>query len=584
MLVRNVRVVDVVHKTIVPGPLWIENGLVLAVGGKMEFPAPRGELEASTPGGPDVQVVDGGGCYAVPGLLDVHTHIESSFVTPRRFAEAVAPSGTTAVVADPHEIANVLGEDGVRYMLEASRDLPLRFFFSVPSCVPATSAELETSGANWGPGEIRRIFALDERLIALGEMMDFRAVVDGEARAMAILAEARKQGWLVEGHCPSLTGTARAAYFAAGISTDHTLMNPEKIRDEIRLGVWVQLQEKSISPENIALLLELLEHHEPEGESSPAPGGPSALDRVVFVTDDFPPSGFTEGHLTGNVRRAISLGLPPLEALASATIRPARLMGLSRLGALQPGCYADFFLTPDLTRLQVERVFIGGREILRLSVADTGVANTSIKPLMVPRLTGDDFTFAGLDGARRCRVIRANGENTLTELETRVITFKAGRPILAEDLALVAVCERHGVNGRRSLGFLSGYGRMRGAVASTVAHDSHNLVIIGADPRDMALAANCLVDAGGGLVAVEGGEIKTLVPLPVAGLLSDAPVVVLSRKVKEFEAALQKLGVTHRRGLMFLTMVTLTTSPRVKLSDRGLVDVDARRLIPVVEE
>lgn len=563
LLIHNVRLVDPAAREVYPGCLLAAKGRVAAVSRGAGCPAEFRKVAG--------EVVDGGGRLLVPGLLDVHTHIESSLVTPSRFAEAVLPHGTTTVVADPHEIANVCGEEGVRYLLAESRGLPLRIYFAVPSCVPATSAALETSGAEWGPAEVDRVFRSDERFIALGEMMDFRAVVEGESRAVALLKLARERGWLVEGHCPTLTGAERAAYFAAGISTDHTLMTPEKIRDEHRLGVWVELQERSITAENVATLLAL-----------------DSLERVLFVTDDFPPSGFEHGHLVSNLRQAIRLGLPPLEALASATVRPARLMGLRELGTLAPGQRADFFLTSDLATLPVERVFTGGREY----VPSAGAARAEEQGgrralpavnLAVPPLAAADFTFPGVHGDRVCRVIRTNGANSLTTLEERVIHFDGGVPALDDDLALVGVWERHGRTGGKALGFLAGYGRLRGAVASTVAHDSHNLVALGTNPADLAQAANYLSEHGGGLAAVQGGEVRASVPLPVAGLLSDAPVGQLSRAGREFEATLREMGVTHQVGLAFLTVLALTTSPHVKLSDRGLVDVDRRCLLEVVK-
>jgi adenine deaminase len=339
------------------------------------------------------------------------------------------------------------------------------------------------------------------------------------------------------------------------------------------------LQERSLTPENIALLREL------QAEQ---------LARVLFVTDDFSPSAFARGHLVSNLRKAIALGLPPLEALASATVRPARLMGLSELGAVAPGRHADFFLTPDLRALPITRVFIGGDEVaaggeprgawLGQSGPAAGLTSPGRVPARLPvaSLSPEDFAFRGADGVRRCHLMASNGRNNLTTLQTAEIGFIGGRPALPAGLALVGVFERHGVNGQRALGFLDGYGHLDGAVAATVAHDCHNLVVLGRDPQDMALAGNHLVEQGGGLVVVRRGAVAAFVPLPIAGLLSDAPVTVLKVQFDHFEAALTDLGVRHQQGLMFLTMVTLTTSPHIKLSDRGLVDVDSRRIIPVI--
>lgn len=579
-LIRRVRVVDPAREWVRPeGWLLCEGSHLLATG--------LGEAPAGT----GAEALDGGGRFAVPGLIDAHLHIESSLVTPRRFAEGVFPSGTAVAVADPHEIANVAGVDGIRFMLAASRDLPLHCYFSVPSCVPATSPELETAGAVWGAEEVAQVFALDERFLALGEVMDYRAVVAGEGRMAGILAEARRRGWLVEGHCPSSSPADRAAYFAAGIHTDHTLMDPEKIRQELALGVWVELQEKSLTPDNAALWRELAE----------TPGGRAFLQHVLLVTDDFSPAAFAGGHLVSLVRRAIALGVPPLEALAAATVRPARLFGLARHGELVPGAEADFFLTSDLENLPVEEVFWGGRRPEELAGPPPppspalGTDSPKPGPAMFPggfafrRLDPAALRLPGVSGRHLCRVIRSNGRNTLTALEQQEVEFHDGWPVLDRtgggqaDLALVAVAARRDPVPRPGLGLLAGVGSFSGAVGTTMAHDSHPLLIVGRNPAAMAAAAGRLLELGGGLVAVgPDGRAAAEVPLPVAGLMSDAPAKEVGRQVQDFVNALTKLGFAHQRPLAFLTILALTTSPHAKVSDRGLVDVDERKLLPLV--
>lgn len=571
-LVDRVRVVDPERRSVEPeGWLLCQGSRLLATG--------LGEPPVNT----GAERVDGGGRFAVPGLIDAHLHVESSLVTPRRFAEAVLPSGTAVVVADPHELANVAGEQGVRFLLEASRDLPLHFYFSVPSCVPATSPELETSAAVWGVDAVVRVFSLDERFVALGEVMDYRAVLSGEGRLAAILAEARRRGWLVEGHCPVASPEDRAAYFAAGIHTDHTLMDPEKIRQELALGVWVELQEKSLTPANVDVWRELASD----------PDRRALLERLLLVTDDFSPAGFAGGHLVSLVRRAIALGIPPLDALAAATVRPARLFGFASHGRLAPGAAADFFLTSDLTSLPVEAVVAGGRPLGDgARPGDPGSSRSSPSPALpaatfaLPRLEPGLFRLPGLSGCHQCHIVHSNGQNTLTTLEVREVEFATGWPVLdggaADDLAVVGVLARQGSLRRPGLALLTGVGTLRGAVGTTVAHDSHPLVVVGRDPAAMAAVGSRLVELGGGLVALAEGRVVAEVALPVAGLMSDAPAGEVSRRVQDFVAALAKLGFNHRRALAFLTILALTTSPHVKVSDRGLVDVDRRTLLPLV--
>lgn len=575
-LVYNVKIVDVGLLEVRQGWFGIREGRVWHVG----TGNPKARCQQSKHG------VDGHGQYAVPSLIDAHMHIESSFVTPRRFVEAAVPAGTGCILADPHEIANVAGIEGIKYLVESSKNLPMDIFFAIPSCVPATSVELETPGAVFDLSEVRQVRKLSSRFIALGEVMDYVSLLQPDSRASRVLQWARAEGLIIDGHCPSLTGLDRQTYFARGVQADHTLMWPEKIREEVSAGIWVQLQEKSLIPENISVLKGLRD-----------------ISRILLVTDDYSPSLFYTGHLNSIVRKAIKLGLEPLQAIAAATVRPARYLRLPDQGMIAPGKWANFFLTDDLTQLRPHQVYFRGK-----LVAEGGILSQklpeAVRPsaklthtVHAPAVNAWTFTVPLPDGCHRVPAVTSNGVNTETGLEEVTVRVRDGEFQFAEEdsLNLAAVLRRHGdapgldrscsarakasQEGRPALCLLKGFGPRRGAIASTVAHDSHNLVVIGRSAVDMALAVNSVREQQGGMVAVVDGQVISRVELPIAGLLTDQPVWSVAESMAAFEQAMQELGVKHERALTFFIVFSLTVSPHYKLSDRGLVDVNQRRII-----
>ncbi len=499
-------------------------------------------------------------------------------VLPPAFAEAVVPLGVLTVTPDPHEIANVMGLDGIRLLLEQSRGLPLDVFMQVPSCVPAT--RLETSGASIGPEEVATALGW-EGVIALGEVMDFPAVIAGEGRMTAILGKALDAGTVIEGHAPNLTGADLAAFVASGIDSDHTFVTPALALERLRSGVTLQLQEKSLAPQTLAA----------------AQGAARALNLCLVTDDVLPDDLLARGHLDLVLREAIRMGLDPVEGIRAVTLAPARRMRLYDRGAIAPGLVAHLVLVSDLNQFRADVVFSRGVLVAEEGRLLPGAVTAGPAPaaglgtVRIPSPGIERFcveapgsrvkTPAGLTGrsTARVRVMEMNACTTYTR------SAEASLPLVdgcldweSSDLCLAAVFERHGRAGTVGYGLVRGALR-EGAIATTWAHDSHNLLVIGRSAAEMAAAARWVVEHGGGMAAVRGTKVLAGVPLPVAGIASDQPIRVVGEQVAAFRSALASLGFEHRSPIMTLAVLTLAVSPALKLTDRGLVDVVRGRLV-----
>jgi adenine deaminase len=508
------------------------------------------------------------GLILIPGLIDAHMHIESTKLMVDEFARAALPWGTTTVVLDPHEIANVFGLDGVRALLAAAEHIPLDYYVMASSCVPASP--FESGGAEVRAEDIARFLAEEPRALGLAEMMNFPAVVAGEDDAVAKLEVAERLGRHVDGHAPGLTGPALNAYVAAGIRSDHECITAAEALEKRRRGMWIMLREGSAARNLEALLPVVLDH------------GPT---NSVLCTDDLEPEDLVEhGHLNAVVRRAVALGCDPADAVVMATLNAARYHGLADHGAVAPGYLADIVAVPDLREIRPVRVWKRGR-----LAAEDG------KAVGVPRAEAPEWMRASL----RTRLLGPEDFSVPADGAVRVIGVDAGQIVtralvarppvhdgLAEadpagDLAKAAVVERHRGTGRIGLGFVSGFGLRRGALASTHAHDAHNIVIVGASDADMAAAARRLVDIGGGQVAVAGGESLAEVACPIGGLLSDRPAEEVAAAGRALERAARSLGVTLPSPFMTMSFLALSVVPELKLTDRGLVDTVNFRLVPL---
>jgi adenine deaminase len=505
--------------------------------------------------------LDAAGRFVVPGLIDAHMHLESSKLLVDGFARLVLPLGTTTVVADPHEIANVLGTDGVHWLLDACSGLPLDVYFMASSCVPASS--FESPRRALGAGDLQGLLRR-RRVLGLAEMMNFPGVIAADPRELEKLG--LEGATHVDGHAPGVVGRALNAYAAAGIRSDHEALTVEEGRERLRAGMWLLIREAS-GARNLEALIPLVAEYGPH--------------RMAFCTDDREPEHIAdEGHLNGMLRQAVALGVAPEDALVMATLNPATWHGLSHLGAVAPGYGADLLVLPDLERFEPDVVLKAGRppgEIPHPEVPDW-VRHT----VRVAHVAAADFELPW-EGEGRARVIGLVPHQIVTESLLEAPTVRDGLVVAdpERDLAKIAVVERHLGTGRVGVGLVRGFGLRSGALASTIAHDAHNLVVVGTDDDDMQRAVQRLTELGGGIVVVESRGVRAELPLPIAGLLSDAPldeVLAQSRACVEAAAA---LGCTIDAPFQTLSFLALSVIPSLKITDRGLVDVDRFELVPL---
>ena len=507
-----------------------------------------------------IEWVDLDGASLVPGYIDAHMHVESSKLMVDEFARAVLPHGTTSVVADPHEIANVLGERGVRWFLEASEGLPLEVFVMAPSCVPASG--FESPSAPLTVSELAGLLELP-RVIGVAEMMNFPGVVVGEAGEMAKLQLGVTDHF--DGHAPGLTGRALNAYAAAGIRSDHEATTYEEALEKRRLGLGVMLREGS-GARNLRDLLPLIRRFGPEN--------------CMFCTDDREP-GFLveEGHIDQMLRVTVEEGVGVEDALLMATLNPARQHRLQRLGAIAPGYQADILVLERRTEFLPRAVYKRGRrtgEFPRVPIPDWVRQSMRMAPV-----TAGSFRMPA--GSGEVRVIGIVPGQLLTTQEIIEPSRRENEIVAdaARDLVKIAVVERHNATGRIGRGLVTNVGLRRGAFASTVAHDAHNLVVLGVSDDDMAVCANRLAEVGGGIVVAAGGRVLAELPLPVAGLMSDQPLASVYSRIAEMERVLKDLGCHLEAPFMAISFLALSVIPELKITDQGLVDVRRVELVPL---
>lgn len=514
-------------------------------------------------------VHDVAGAVIAPGLMDAHFHIESTMLTPAAFARAVVPRGTTAVLMDPHEIGNVAGVAGIRWLLAATRDLPLTFYCQAPSCVPAS--DMETTGGRIGSAGVRQLLAR-RQVLGLAEMMDYTGLLAGEAEVLRKLAAA--EGTVIDGHAPGLSGPALNAYLAAGPASDHETTRPEEAREKLRRGATLMLRESSVAKDMTRLLRKI-----------PA----KAYDRCLLVTDDLLPHDlFRRGHLDAVLRRAVREGgLHPVQAIRMVTLNPAAYLRLPRVGAVAPGWRADLVVFEDLRSFRARLVIRGGRVVARhgrltVPATDRLAASPRLRrTVRLGRVSTEMFRIPARPG--RCRAIRLLADSIFTDqvlVRPRVVNGEVTADPAA-DCAKLAVVERHTGSGRIGLGLVMGLGLRAGALATSVAHDCHNLVVAGTRDEDMLAAAREVQRMGGGLVALRGGRVLARLPLPVAGLLTQESLPRVAGRMEALTHVAHRLGVGLPHPYLGLSFVTLAVVPRLKLTDRGLVDVDAGQIVPL---
>jgi len=547
LVVRGGRVLSVFTRE------WLETGLAIADG----YVAGLGDYEG-------VDEIDASGRFVMPGFIDAHLHLESPKLLPDEFARLVLPLGTTAVVADPHELANVLGTDGVHWLLDFCAELPLDVYFMASSSVPASRFESPRRALNEGDlqGLLRR-----RRVLGLAEMMNFPGVIAGDENELTKLGLTGAAH--VDGHAPGVVGKQLNAYAAAGIRSDHEALTVDEGRERLRAGIWVLIREASMA-RNLQALLPLVEEF--------------GTSRIAFCTDDKDPDDIAEnGHINGMIRDAVAAGIAPEDALVLGSLNPALWHGLEHLGALAPGYQADVLLLPDLESFRPELVLKRGLpvgEIARSEVPEWIKHTVRIGPVAAER-----FRIGWRDEAK-ARVIGLVPDQVVTESLVETPTVRDGEAVAdpTRDLAKIAVVERHLGTGRIGLGFVRGFGLERGALGSTVAHDAHNLVVVGINDADMARLVERLAELGGGIVAVEDGEVLAELPLPVGGLLSDLPLAEVVERSRACTEAAERLGCRGATPFLTMSFLALSVIPSLKITDQGLVDVDRFELVPLEAE
>ena len=516
-----------------------------------------------------IEVCDVGGLYLIPGLIDAHVHIESSMLSPAEYARAVLPHGTTTIICDPHEIANVMGLEGIRYILDSSKNIPLNLFVTASSCVPAT--HLETSGAIISPAEIEELFRWD-RVIGLAEMMNVPSVLGCNMNGLKKILIARGRGFPIDGHSPFLSGRDLNAYIGLGVCSDHESTSREEAAEKLRLGMYLMIREGSAA-RNLEELLPVVT--------------PATDSRCMFVSDDRHPRDIlSEGHMDHILRKGVRLGMNPIIALRMTTINPARAFMRRYIGAIAPGYRADIVLVNDLEGFVVRTVIKDGEIVVRDGemVIDLphGIDDRARKTMRVKDLSLDRLKIR-ISG-NRVRVIELIAGQIYTRQVIEDVPVRENGEVMADparDLLKIAVIERHRATGNIGLGFVRGFGLKNGALGSSVAHDSHNIIVIGTNDRDMYLAAVKVIEIGGGHVVVSGNKVLGSLPLPIAGLLSDRSLEELVSEEERLLAAARGLGARPASPFIKLSFLALPVIPELKITDKGLIDVSRCEVVDI---
>ncbi|MEM4408732.1 MAG: adenine deaminase [Candidatus Caldarchaeum sp.] len=533
------NIVDVANSRIYPGEVLVEGGRIAKI-----RPTFRGFHT-----------------FILPPFIDAHIHVESSLLVPSSFARLAVAHGTLAVVSDPHEIANVLGVRGVDYMIEDGIRVPFRFFFGAPSCVPAS--RFETSGSRIGAIEVENLLRRGD-VWFLSEVMDYPGVIGGDPEVMAKIEVGRRLGKPIDGHAPGLTGEALRRYVGAGITTDHECMTLDEALEKLALGVKILIREGS-SACNLDALSCLIERYP---------------DMCMLCSDDRSPHHLAKGHVDELLARVVGSGVDPMKAIRAATLNPARHYGLP-VGLLREGDPADFVVVGDLRDFHVIESYLGGRRIACEGEATFDVPSAQVVNNFVARPTvSSQFAVRGRGVAN---VICAEDGSIVTGRAREVPSFEGGFAVSdpTRDILKIAVLCRY-MDAPPSIGFAKGFGIKRGAIASSISHDSHNVVVVGVTDEDLSRAANLVIEHRGGIAAV-CGNMEAVLPLPIAGLMSDGDPIEVARRYEAMEEMARGMGSSLRAPFMTLSFMSLLVVPSLKLSDRGLFDAEGFRFIELFE-
>lgn len=550
LVIKNAQIVNVFTKDIDQGDIAIEDGLIIGIGNY------KGKTE-----------IDYSGYYLAPGFIDGHVHIESSMLTPNNYALAVMPRGTTSVIADCHEIANVCGKDGIDFMLTAAKSSPLDVFMMIPSCVPST--EFESSGATLLAEDIKEYLGQDN-VIGLGEMMDYQGLLVGKEEVLSKIDIFER--FRIDGHAPGLKSEDLNAYVLAGVGTDHECSEPEELIEKVKRGMYVHLREGS-QTKNILDLL---------------PGlNPSYYDRILLCSDDLHPNDISKiGHIDNNVNMLIKSGISPISAISMATINIANCYNLSNRGAIAPGYIADFVLFKNLDNIEVLDVYKSGDLVVKNKVTQfipKAIDYRKVVNTMKLDINNIDLSFS----------LKSNKVNIITLVKNNIITNKLVDEVILRknlffpkdnpDLLKLCVLERHNYTGNIGKGIIKGYGLENAAVAMTISHDSHNLICLGDNDEDMLLAIRKTKEIGGGIVIASQGEIIDFLALEVGGLMSLEKQEYVVDKLANLDKKIRDLGVSNdiEDPFMQLAFLSLAVVPDLKVTDKGLFDVNKVCIIPI---
>lgn len=562
LIVKHAQVYNTFLKTFEQKTVAILEGKFFYIGQK--------ELEELTA----KQVVDAEGKYMIPGLIDIHMHIESSMMPPSIFSKAGLAHGVTTVVADAHEIANVFGMEGIQSFLEEKTEMDI--FYAIPSSVPSTTTAMETTGGTVGLDEVRELL-VSPQIIALGEAMNFKGIVsEPDSLIRQLLKETQQVDPFmpIEGHVPRVTGMDLAKFQFAGITADHTQQTPESIYEKISSGMFIELQKKSINKENIDIIKKN-----------------GFYEYIALVTDDIIVDDLLEGHLNANVKGAINCGMSVEQAIYISTYTPARRMRFQDRGAIAAGLKADFMLLDDLNTLTISEVYKDGQ--LKHQKGDP-FDYPETKPVFpshfyqsidCKKLEAEDLVIKVEGEKALCNVIRIQEKGTFTEHVKRTIPIREG--ILdweSSGLALILVMERYGKNGAIAFGLVENALTEKGAIATTWAHDHHNLMVMGTSATDILRAQHKVLEMQGGYVVTREGNLTGCCPLPIGGIVTDAPIEETGKQLKEVRKAMNNLGYINANEIMSFSTLSLPVSPVLKITDQGMFDVRTQVPIPLIEE
>ena len=556
LVIKNANIVNVLSEEIHKGDIAICDGVIAGIGENYS-----GEKE-----------IDINGAYVTPSFIDGHVHLESTMMLPKEFAKTVLPAGTTTVIIDPHEISNVLGLHGISFMHEAVKDLPMNVYTMLPSCVPATP--FETSGFDLNSYDLSLL--IDKPwVLGIAEMMNFPGVLNHDKNVMAKLELAKSRGKRIDGHAPYLSGKDLCGYIASGVKSDHECTTPEEAIEKLRLGVYVMIREGTAAKDLDALIPVLKT---------------SNTRKCIFVTDDRHPADLKE-HINGMVRRVVEAGVDPIKAVQVASLNTAEYFGLKDLGAIAPGYKADLLVLPDLKTFKPDIVLKDGQVVaqdgkLAVEIPENDAIATR-NSVNVRWITMDDFKIQTEgDGVKKVRALEVIPHQLITKSVMSDVKVVDGNAVsnVETDTLKICVIERHRATGNIGKGFVKGFNLKCGAIASTVAHDSHNMIVIGTNDFDMYTAAVALIKCQGGKVVVKDGEIISQLPLPIAGLMSDKEFDFVVEKCYELNKAAHSIGCKLEDPFMTMGFLSLPVIPELKITDKGVFDTNKFDFVDIFED